>query len=354
MLIQFNNVYQCKLIQSFLDQLYDYEYNIISVIYSLLFFNQNVTQLTVRKTNYQLCKELRQMRTPNDQQSFGLRQDNLDQMMFQQHNPIVTQKHQRAKSSFQKNYKQGTPNTDLEELEGDKLFDQFFKLNNSRSDSDFMRESIQRETKSIESDFLKFVENAIEYHKQSELHFRPLIKKNPQLDQKIKELNLSNRFLANELNRYKQKEHVLKNKVKLMQKEFQSEITQLIQKNEWLEELLVKQKIDNENSLLALKKSLEMIQGKCKCQKDVKSQVKQQFDLQATHSSSELSSNTEEEDFQYDFFKRRKSLSKVIYYILMFQNSDDHQFFQSKIKNPKDYSRDFFLRKKSAQDPYYT
>ncbi|CAK55694.1 unnamed protein product (macronuclear) [Paramecium tetraurelia] len=281
------------------------------------------------------------MRTPNDQQSFGLRQDNL---MFQ-HNPSDTQKHQRAKSSLQNTYRQGTPITDLEELEGEKLFDQFFKLNNSKSDSDFMRESVQRETKSTESDFLKFVENAIEYHRQSELHFRPGVKKNTQQDQKIKELNLSNRLLANELNRYKQREHELKNKVKLMQKEFQSEVSQLIQKNEWLEELLVKQKIDNENSLLALKKSLEMIQGKCKCQKDLKSQPRPQFDLQATHSSSELSSNTEEEDFQYDFFKRRKSLSK---------NSDDHQFFQSKIKNPKDYSRDFFLRKKSAQDPYYT
>ncbi|CAD8142200.1 unnamed protein product [Paramecium octaurelia] len=292
------------------------------------------------------------MRTPNDQQSFGLRQENLDQMMFQ-HNPSDTIKHQRAISSFQSNYRQGTPITDLEELEGEKLFDQFFKLSNSKSDSDFMRDSVQRETKSSESEFLKFVENAIEYHKSSELQFRPGIKKNPQLEKQIKELTISNRLLANELNRYKQREHDLKNKVKSIQKEFQNEISQLSQKNEWLEELLIKQKIDNENSLLALKQSLEMIQGKCKCQKgmiekiikDVKSQVRPQFDLQATNSSSELSSNTEEEEFQFDFFKRRKSLSK---------NSEDHQFQQSKLKNPKDYARDFFLRKKSAQDPYYT
>ncbi|CAD8051898.1 unnamed protein product [Paramecium sonneborni] len=292
------------------------------------------------------------MRTPNDQSSFGFRQDNLDQMIFQ-HHPLETQKHKRAKSSLQNNYRQGTPITDLEELEGEKLFDQFFKLNNSKSDSDFMRESVQRETKSTESDFLKFVENAIEYHKQSELHFRPIIKKNPQMEQRIKELTISNRLLANELNRYKQREHDMKNKVKLMQKEFQSEISQQGQKNDWLEELLIKQKIDYENSFLALKKSLEMIQRKCKCQKgmidkvykEVKSQIRPQFDLQVTHSSSELSNNTEEEEFQYDFFKRRKSLSK---------NSEDHQFMQSKIKNPKEYGHDFFLRKKSSQDPYYT
>ncbi|CAD8148521.1 unnamed protein product [Paramecium pentaurelia] len=292
------------------------------------------------------------MRTPNDQQSFGLRQDNLDQMIFQ-HNLQDKQKHQRAISSLQNNYRQGTPITDLEELEGEKLFDQFFKLSNSKSDSDIMRDSIQRETKSTESEFLKFVENAIEYHKQSELHFRPGIKKNSQLEKKLKELNISNRLLANELNRYKQKEYDLKNKVKQMQKEFQSEISQLSQKSEWLEELLIKQKIDNENSLLGLKQSLEMIQGKCKCQKgmidkiikDVKSQARSQFDLQVTNSSSELSSNTEEEEFLYDFFKRRKSLSK---------NSQDHQFLQNKLKNTKDYAHDFFLRKKSAKDPYYT
>ncbi|CAD8048850.1 unnamed protein product [Paramecium sonneborni] len=325
------------------------EHNIVSEIYTI--FQLNVTQLTVGKANNQLCKELRQMRTPNDQQSFGSRQDNLDQMIFQ-NLPQENQKPLRAKSSLQNIYKQGTPITELEENEGEKLFDHFFKLNISKSDSEFIREPAQKETKTIQSDFLKFVENAIEYHKQSEHHFRSTIKKNPQLEQKIKELAISNRLLANELNRHKQREHEMKNKVKLIQKQFQSKITQLSQKNDWLEELLIKLKIDNENSLLSLKKSLELFQRKCKCQKgmidkrfkDVKSQIRPQYELQATHSS-ELSSNTEEEDFQYNFFKRRKSLSK---------NSDDRQFMQSKIKHPKDYGNDFFLRKKSFQDPYYT
>lgn len=36
-----------------------------------------------------------------------------------------------------------------------------------------MRDSMQRETKSTETDFLKFVDNAIEYHKQSEILYRP-------------------------------------------------------------------------------------------------------------------------------------------------------------------------------------
>lgn len=83
-------------------------------------------------------------------------------------------KHQRAKStlenkqnpppahhysylnSYQNSYR--TPHQELDELEGEKLFDQFFRLNNSKSDSDFLR------SQQHEPDFLKFVERAIEYH----------------------------------------------------------------------------------------------------------------------------------------------------------------------------------------------
>ncbi|CAK71234.1 unnamed protein product (macronuclear) [Paramecium tetraurelia] len=310
----------------------------------------SLSQLYGKQTiNY---AKLRQMRFPNDSQSFGLRQEYHDFTQLHRQ-PAETKKHQRAKSTLQNNYRQGTPITDLEEVEGEKLFDQFFKLNNSKSDSDFMRDSVQRDLKQPESEFLRFVENAIEYHKQSELHFRPAIKKNQHLEKKAKELVISNRLLASEINRYKQKEIELKNKIKILQKEYQLELGQLIQKNEWLEELLVKQKIDNENSLLAVKKSLEMMQGRCMCQKgmvdkimkEVKQQSRQQYDLQVTHSSSELSSNTEEDDFNFDYMRRRKSLSKT---------SEEHQFVLARSKNSREFARDLFIRKKHIQDPYYT
>ncbi|CAK72319.1 unnamed protein product (macronuclear) [Paramecium tetraurelia] len=310
----------------------------------------SLSQLYGKQTiNY---AKLRQMRSPNDAQSFGLRQEFNDFSQLHRQ-PVETNKHQRAKSTLQNNYRQGTPLTDLEEMEGEKLFDQFFKFNNSKSESDFMRDSMQRDQKQPQSEFLRFVENAIEYHKQSELHFRPTIKKNQHLEQKTKELTVQNRLLASEINRYKQREMELKNKIKIIQKECQLELGQLIQKNEWLEELLVKQKIDNENSLLAVKKSLEMMQGRCMCQKgmadkimkEVKQQSRPQYDLQATHSSSELSSNTGDEDLDFDYVRRRKSLSKT---------SEEHQFQLARSKNLREFARDQFFRKKPTQDPYYT
>ncbi|CAK71596.1 unnamed protein product (macronuclear) [Paramecium tetraurelia] len=337
--------------------------------------------------------KLRHKKSPNDQQSFGLFEDmnrnNLQyiESLIQKRKPSVDLKHQRAKSTLdnkQHSYRHGTPINDMEELEGEKLFDQFFKLNNSRSDSDFMKESIQRDSvnKNNESDFLKFVENAIEYHKHSDVRFfRLSVNKQSQLEQKLKETTLSNRLLANQLNQYKQKEIDLKSKIKMMQKEFTIQYQKLVQQNAWLEELLAKQKIDNQNSLLAVKKTVEMLQIKCKCQKgnqlcdkilrDVKNQerVRQQYEWEdeskPTHSSSELSNNTQEEeledstDFNYQLYdkNRRKSISKVCHNSIQSSEEQQEQLVQSfingKSKNLREFPKDMFLRKKQTPDPYY-
>ncbi|CAK62360.1 unnamed protein product (macronuclear) [Paramecium tetraurelia] len=336
--------------------------------------------------------ELRHKKSPNDQQSFGLNdelfKENLQkiQSMKQRRKPSVDQKHQRAKSTLenkQHSYRLNKPTNDKEEQDGEKLFDQFFKLNNSKSDSDFMKDSMQRESTNKnqeQPDFLKFVENAIEYHKSSEVRFfKPSTNnKHSHLEQKLKEASLSNRLLINQLNQYKQKEIELKHKLKLMQKEFSIQYSSLIQQNAWLEELLAKQKIDNQNSLLAVKKAVEMLQIRCKCQKgmqlcdkilrDVKNQEKlrQQYEWeeesQRIQSSSEFTNSHEEEqnnDLNFQLFdkNRKKSISKAQHNSI--QSTEDqqeqmvHSYIQGTSKNLREYTKDYFQKKRQLQEPYY-
>ncbi|CAD8153711.1 unnamed protein product [Paramecium octaurelia] len=335
--------------------------------------------------------KLRHKKSPNDQQSFGLSEyfnkDNLlKQGTFQQRrNPSIDSQNQRAKSSLENNqnsYRQITLLHDRDELDEDKLFEQFFKLNNSRAD--YMKESIQRDKNNKyqeEREFLNFVENAIEYHKQSEVRFfRPSSNnKCTHLEQKLKEATLSNRLLANQLNQQKQKEIELKHRMKLMHKEFSIQFSRQIQQNTWLQELLAKLKIDNQNSLLAAKKTVEMLQIKCKCQKgnqlcdkilrDVKYQekIRQQYDWeqdsQNAQSSSELNHDTQECEqtneinFQLYEKNRRKSISKV--QLNSIQSTEDQQdqlvqsYIQGTTKHLREYPKDLFLKKRQFQETYY-
>ncbi|CAD8051541.1 unnamed protein product [Paramecium primaurelia] len=340
--------------------------------------------------------KLRHKKSPNDQQSFGLNDDFFKdslqkiQSLKQRRKPSVDLKHQRAKSTLenkQHSYRFNKPINDKDEQDGEKLFDQFFKLNNSKSDSEFikdsMRDSMQRDTNNKNQDqldFLKFVENAIEYHKQSEVRFfRPSNNnKHSYLEQKLKEATLSNRLLANQLNQYKQKEIDLKHKLKLMQKEFSIEYSRLIQQNAWLEELLAKQKIDNQNSLLAVKKAVEMLQTRCNCQKgiqlcdkilrDVKNQekIRQQYEWeqesQNIQSSSEFNNSNEDEqtnelNFQLFEKNRKKSISKVQHNSI--QSTEDqqeqlvHSYIQGTSKNLREYTKDLFQKKRHFKEPYY-
>lgn len=79
----------------------------------------------------------------------------------------------------------GKPNTD-----NVKLFDQFFKLNNSKSDSDILRDSTQMNQRSynyqdeddfepqrsilFSGDFLKFLDHSITYLHKSEGDYKSL------------------------------------------------------------------------------------------------------------------------------------------------------------------------------------
>ncbi|CAK91542.1 unnamed protein product (macronuclear) [Paramecium tetraurelia] len=335
--------------------------------------------------------KLRHKKSPNDQQSFGLseyfnKDNQFNQGTFQQRRkPSLDSKSQRAKSSLENNqnsYRQITLLHDREELDEDKLFDQFFKLNNSRTD--YMKEPIQRDTAKKyhdEREFLNFVENAIEYHKQSEVRsFRPSTNnKCTHLEKKLKEATLSNRVLANQLNQQKQKEIELKHRMKLMHKEFSIQFSRLIQQNTWLQELLAKQKIDNQNSLLAVKKAVEMLQIKCKCQKgnqlcdkilrDVKNQEKIRLqydweqDSQNIQSSSELNHDTHEDEqtneinFQLYEKNRRKSISKVQHNSI--QSTEDQQdqlvqsYIQGTTKNLREYPKDLYQKKRQYQETCY-
>ncbi|CAD8065386.1 unnamed protein product [Paramecium sonneborni] len=335
--------------------------------------------------------KLRNKKSPNDQQSFGQYDDfNKDNMQridsFRQKcRPSVDIKHQRAKSSLenkQYSYRFNKRMNDKDDLDRENLFNQFFKLNNSKSDSDFMKESIQRDTKKNqeEKDFLKFVENALEYHQQSEVRIiRPSTNKYCQLEQKLKEVTLSNRLLATQLKQQKQKESDLKHQMKQMQKEFSIQYNKIMQQNAWLEELLAKQKIDNQNSLLAVKKAVEMLQTKCKCQKGnqlcdkilrdakIQEKLRQQYDWelesQKIKSSSEFT-NISQEDQQiheqnYKFYEknRRKSISKVQHNSI--QSTDDQQdqmvqsYIQGQSKNLREYTKELFQKKRQFQEPYY-
>ncbi|KAM3139173.1 hypothetical protein pb186bvf_008771 [Paramecium bursaria] len=221
-------------------------------------------------------------------------------------------KHQRAKSFLETHKKQD------EDYEQEALFDNFFK--NSSEDQEF----------------IKFLEDSIDYHQRTEIkQIRPA---NKNLMQQLKEALISNRLLANELNKSKSKEQQYKTTIKLMQKEFENQYSQLVQKCQWLEELLAKQKIDNENSLLAVKKTVEMLSTKCKC-KNIQ-YIKQQLDIPP--SSSSVSETQENEDYRYQFFeKRRKSITKP---------DDNEQLVQSfihgKQKNPREYQNDYMRNNK--------
>ncbi|CAD8045281.1 unnamed protein product [Paramecium primaurelia] len=333
--------------------------------------------------------KLRHKKSPKDQQSFGLykyfnKVNQQKQESFQQRKkPSLESKNQRAQSTLENNqnsYRHIKLLHEGDELDEDKLFDQFFKLNNSKSD--FMKESIQKDTNKKYQEgkeFLKFIENAIEYHQQSEVQFfRPSTnKKYIHLEQKFKQVNLSNRLLANQLNQQKQKEIDLKHRMKLMHKEFYIQFNRIIQQNNWLQEQLAKQKIDNQNSLLAVKKAVEMLQIKCKCQKgnqlfdkilrDVKNQekIRQQYDWekesQEIQSSLELNNDTHEDEqinkLNYQLYdkNRRKSISKIQQNSI--QSTQDQQqeylvqsYIQSTMKNQREYSKDIFQRKRQFQE----